>query len=232
LGAAGAQGDTGPTGPQGEVGPTGPTGAQGIQGETGPTGIEGPTGPIGETGPQGPTGPTGAVGPAIDIEGTVALLADLPETGLPGSGWIVEEDGGHLWVWDHINETWDDVGQIVGPTGPASTVPGPTGPQGKFAYSQATPPTSAQNGDAWFDSNSGAAYIWYDGYWVEVGAAPIGPTGPTGPAGPIQDIIPVIVSAFDHANHQGLTVTFDEESSEVRIISDVAFIEAVALAGL
>jgi uncharacterized protein YtpQ (UPF0354 family) len=65
-----------------------------------------------------------------------------------------------------------------------------------------------------------------------VGAAPIGPTGPTGPAGPIQDIIPVIVSSFDHANHQGLTVTFDEASSEVRIISDVAFIEAVALAGL
>jgi hypothetical protein len=127
---------------------------------------------------------------------------------------------------------------VAGPTGPTgatgepSTVAGPTGPTGAFAYSSETPPVGAANGDAWFNPTDGSVYIWYDNYWIEVGAAPVGPTGPTGPAGPIQEIIPVIFSAFNHDNHQGLTVTFDEESEEVRIISDVAFIEAVALAAL
>jgi hypothetical protein len=63
-------------------------------------------------------------------------------------------------------------------TGAASTVTGPTGPQGNFAYS--TLPTSAVTGDAWFDPETGKAFIYYDNYWVEVGAAPAGPTGPQG----------------------------------------------------
>ncbi len=237
---AGATGSTGATGPQGDTGPMGPTGPTGEQGLTGLVGDQGPQGEIGPTGPQGelgPTGPTGSQGPqgtSFTVKGTVSLTADLPTTGNAiGDSYVVLEDGGHLWVWDGTQ--FDDIGQVVGPTGPtgaASTVAGPTGPTGAFAYSSETPPVGAANGDAWFNPADGSAYIWYDNYWIEVGAAPIGPTGPTGPAGPIQDIIPVIVSTFDHANHQGLTVTFDEASSEVRIISDVAFIEAVALAGL
>jgi hypothetical protein len=218
----------GSTGPTGDAGPTGATG------DTGPTGPTGATGDIGPTGPTGDTGPTGPQGNSFTIKGTVNLIADLPTlNNAVGDSYVVLEDGGHLYVWD--GTAFDDIGQVVGPTGPTgpvSTVAGPTGPQGKFAYTSTTPPASANNGDAWFNPNDGSAYIWYDNYWIEVGAAPLGPTGPTGPAGPIQDIIPVIVSAFDHANHQGLTVTYDAESEEVRIISDVAFIEAVALAGL
>jgi hypothetical protein len=259
TGPTGPQGEVGPTGPQGETGLNGIDGIDGIDGATGPqgdTGPQGPTGPQGEpgfdglegstgdTGPQGPTGPqgevgptgaTGAVGPALNIRGTLNLVEDLPALGLPGDGYLVLEDGGHLWIWDIELGAWDDAGQIVGPTGPtgpASTVAGPTGPQGKFAYSQDTPPAFGNNGDAWFDSSSGSAYIYYDGFWVEVGVAPIGPTGPQGPAGPIQDILPVINSAFIHENHQGIVVSFDEGTSQIRIISDVAFIEAVALAGL
>jgi hypothetical protein len=242
TGAQGLQGDTGPTGAQGDVGPTGPqgelgpTGAQGDMGPTGPQGDIGPTGPQGEVGLQGPTGPTGATGRAFTLHGTVALIADLPTTNnFAGDAYIVEEDGGHIWVWNDELTIWEDAGQLVGPTGPTgpdSTVPGPTGPQGKFAFTSETAPEEAQNGDAWFNPTDGSAYIWYDNYWIEVGAAPLGPTGPTGPAGPVQEILPVIVSAFDHANHVGITVTYDEESQQVRIISDVAFIEAVALAAL
>jgi len=151
--------------------------------------------------------------------------------------------GNTTWQWD--GAIWTVIRTpVVGPTGPQgeigptgptgaeSLVPGPTGPQGTFAYSQDTPPEFSNDGDAWFDSSTGSAYIYYDGFWVEVGVAPIGPTGATGPAGPIQNILPVINSAFIHENHQGIVVSFDEPTSQIRIISDVAFIEAVALAGL
>jgi hypothetical protein len=109
--------------------------------------------------------------------GTLALIANLPATGNPGDGYIVTEDGGHLWIWDSLTSSWDDVGAIVGPQGAT----GPTGPQGIWAYT--TLPTSADPGDAWFDPETGKAFIYYDGYWVEVGAAPAGPTGPQGPQG-------------------------------------------------
>jgi len=231
-------GAQGPTGPQGEQGLSGLEGSQGPQGEIGPTGPQGESGPQGDTGPIGPTGPTGATGRAFTLHGTVALIADLPTTNnFAGDAYIVEEDGGHIWVWNDETSSWSDAGQLIGPTGPTGPqgdtgTSGATGPQGKFAYTSETPPEGASNGDAWFNPTDGSAYIWYDNYWIEVGAAPLGPTGPTGPAGPIQEILPVIVSAFDHANHQGITVTYDEQSEEIRIISDVAFIEAVALAAL
>ena len=47
-----------------------------------------------------------------------------------------------------------------------------------------------------------------------------------------QAVWPVIRDAFNHANHQGITVNYDDNLQEVILISDVAFIEAVALAGL
>ena len=244
-GPTGAQGATGPTGPVGPTGAEGPQGLTGLEGATGDTGPQGPTGAVGATGatgpqgPQGNAGPTGAQGAGLSLNGTVALIADLPSTGnVAGDAYIVTEDGGHVWVWDVATSQWEDAGQLVGPTGPtgstgpASTVAGPTGPQGRFSYAQETPPTGANPGDAWFNTANGGAFIFYDGFWVEVGAAPLGPTGPTGPAGPIQDILPVINSAFIHENHQGIVVSFDEPTSQIRIISDVAFIEAVALAGL
>jgi hypothetical protein len=50
-------------------------------------------------------------------------------------------------------------------------------------YSSTTPPTGATEGDAWFDPNTGGIFIFYDGYWVEAGAAPVGPTGSQGAPG-------------------------------------------------
>ena len=101
-----------------------------------------------------------------------------------------------------------------------------------FRSASPTPPASPNAGDAWFDSSSGAVYVYYDNYWVEVGASPIGPTGPTGPTGPIQQVWPVVLSAFNHARHTGITVNYDNNLQEIILVSDVAFIEAVALAGL
>jgi hypothetical protein len=88
----------------------------------------------------------------------------------------------------------------TGATGAASTVTGPTGAMGPAQYVSDTAPVSPSTGDQWFDSTTGTQYVYYDSYWVEVGASiygpegPSGPTGPTGPTGPSGNdgITPVI----------------------------------------
>jgi len=112
------------SGPQG---PTGPTST--VQGPTGPTGS------VGFTGPTGPTGPAGVDGSGISILGTLANSSLLPDPGVNvNDAYLIDGD---LYIWD--GTTWNNVGQIQGPTGPTgptgvrgddSTVPGPTGPTG------------------------------------------------------------------------------------------------------
>lgn len=85
--------------------------------------------------------------------------------------------------------TWSWTGQYwkvlrITPTGPTGAI-GPTGPAGNFSTAEATPPSNPNPGQAWFNSNNGKVYVYYDSYWVEVGAAPVGPTGPAGAAGPL-----------------------------------------------
>jgi len=112
-----------------------------VKGDTGADStVPGPQGPIG---PQGPQGPQGV---AVDLQGSVSLIASLPTTGNSvNDAYIVDEDG-DLYVWN--GSSWYSAGQIVGPQGPqgpqgiqgpkgdtgnASTVAGPqglTGPQG------------------------------------------------------------------------------------------------------
>lgn len=96
----------------------------------------------GEIGPTGPTGPQGA---SIKFKGTVANDVNLPATGNQINDAYVVSSTGDLWVWN--GTIWQNSGKIVGPTGPtgttgptgpaitgptgaASTVPGPTGPTG------------------------------------------------------------------------------------------------------
>ena len=108
--------------------------------------------------------------------------------------------GNTTWEWN--GTTWDVIRTpVVGPTGPqGATGPlgptgptgtqgitgptGSTGPTGAWTYSSALPPVGASASDAWFDPNTGGIFIFYDGYWVETGAAPLGPTGPQGVTGP------------------------------------------------
>jgi collagen type I alpha len=97
--------------------------------------------------------------------------------------------GSQTWIWTGIS--WNLViSQVVGPTGatgaqgPASTVTGPTGAKGTFLVSSATPPSNPQEGDSWFNSETGLIYVYYDSYWVESASSNIGPAGPTGATGP------------------------------------------------
>lgn len=108
------------------------------------SGILGPTGPTGAASTvPGPTGPLGA---GVAIVGSVTGAGDLPTgyTGAVGDSYIVQT-GGSLYAWD--GDEWNDVGNIVGPTGAVgSTGPtgfGATGPSGSVG---ATGPTGAGAG--------------------------------------------------------------------------------------
>lgn len=165
TGDTGAQGPTGPTGATGAQGPTGPTGAQGPQGDvgatgpTGATGDQGPTGPTGTTGAQGPTGPTGSQGPTGPT-GPEGVAGPTGPTGATGSQGPTGPTGGS------------------GPTGPT----GPTGPQGAAGSVgptgpgvalQTTAPASPTAGNLWYNTDTGQTFIYYDGFWSEVGPTPV-----------------------------------------------------------
>ena len=98
-------------------------------------------------------------------------------------------DGVSTWIWTGVS--WNlVVSPVVGPAGPTgpqgadSSVTGPTGPTGAFSISSATPPESPDEGDAWFNSETGQIFVYYDNYWVESASSNIGPEGPTGATGP------------------------------------------------
>ena len=110
----------------------GPTGPQGASGATGATGAKGDTG---ATGPKGDTGATGAQGVSVTLLGTVPTSANLPPTGNSLDDGYLVLDTGHLWFWG-IDNTWHDVGQIVGPKGDT----GATGPKGDTGATGATGP--------------------------------------------------------------------------------------------
>jgi len=193
AGSVGSAGPTGPTGNTGAVGPTGPTGSIGVIGPTGPTGstgVGGPTGPTGTSGPLGPTGPTGSAGTSFTIKGTVPNVASLPTTGnTVGDAYIVSATQ-ELYVWD--GAAWDNLGQIVGPTGSI----GPTGPTGSTGLSGPTGPASTVSGPTGPTGSTGA--LGPIGPTGPVGSAGVaGPTGPTGavggvgPAGPVGPTGPI-----------------------------------------
>jgi hypothetical protein len=84
---------------------------------------------------------------------------------------------GSTWIW--TGSAWDLVRQAAGPSGPS----GPTGPSPAFSIVQTTPPSSPQAGQAWYNSEDGLTYIYYDSSWIEFGNSLAGPTGPSGPSG-------------------------------------------------
>lgn len=175
----------GPTGPQGEIGPTGPTGpapynfvgAYNNGADYNPGLVVYYSGSlwirIGEANPGyppyvgspywelfvsqgeiGATGPTGPTGPQ-GLQGSLGEQGELGPTGPTGP---------------------QGIQGVTGPTGPQ-------GPQGAWSYYQSTPPDGYE-GQSWFDPISGSAFIYYDNFWVEIGASEQGPTGPQGATGP------------------------------------------------
>ena len=198
-GEQGIQGEVGPMGPEGPMGPAGPQGAdstvvgpkgdQGLQGPAGSQGLQGEAGPEGPAGPKGDKGDAGADGTSVVIQGTVATEADLPATATQGDAYIIGTD---LWVWNL--ETWTNVGPIkgpkgdVGPAGPEGP-PGPKGDKGEPGQGSAgvggalidvEAPATPEEGQTWYEADSGRMYIWYvspatgNGAWVAIGQVDAG----------------------------------------------------------
>jgi hypothetical protein len=61
-------------------------------------------------------------------------------------------------------------------------VVGAKGEDGKYTVSP-TAPVSPEEGDAWFHSELGRMYVYYDSFWVEQSSNFAGPTGPKGDPG-------------------------------------------------
>ena len=111
---------TGDIGSEGYTGSVGFTGSQGIPGEFAA---------LGYTGSRGYTGSAGTDGTSVEIVGTVASSANLPNpyNGSIGDGYITA-DTGNLWIW--TGSSWTNVGRIVGYTGSAGPAGGYTGSAG------------------------------------------------------------------------------------------------------
>lgn len=99
----------------------------------------------------------------------------------------VDPDPAQLWyntaeakAYIYYDSFWIEL--VPSTQGPA----GEDGQDGRFITS-ATAPANPVNGDAWFDTESGKMFVYYDSYWVEIGPnlqGPAGPAGATGPQGP------------------------------------------------
>ena len=128
---------------RGPQGLTGATGAKGDKGDQGEQGLQGAQGIQGIQGPQGIQGIQGLQGDGLKVLGTFTSLAQLPLTGSPGDGYLVN---GNLWVWS--GGIWEDAGYIEGPAGP-------TGPAGASAYAVAV--AAGYSGDltSWLASLKG-----------------------------------------------------------------------------
>lgn len=84
-------------------------------------------------GPEGDVGPTGTTGPAISIVGTLATAAELPATGVVGTGYAIPDQASpgtyDCYIWLDETDTWFNLGHIVGSQGPRGDI-GPRGLQG------------------------------------------------------------------------------------------------------
>jgi hypothetical protein len=65
-----------------------------------------------------------------------------------------------------------------------TVLPYASGAGGASVEISETAPADPEEGDVWFNSTDGRAYIYYDSTWVDLNPGIAGPTGPTGPTGP------------------------------------------------
>ena len=103
----------------------------------------------------------------------------------------------------------------VGDLGPT----GPTGPGGTYSY-QVSPtapegvnPEGPDDGDTWFNAETGRFYIYYDGYWIENTSSLTGQQGPAGEIANLNVTSPIVYDS------ETATLGFDD--------SDYATIEYV-----
>jgi len=174
IGYTGSQGDQGN---QGDIGYTGSQGDQGIQGDIGYVGSQGDQGIQGDIGYTGSAGTNGTSVTIVDAVADAAELAAYNTLGLTVGNGIIQEDNGHLQVWNGSGFT--DVGQIKGDMG----YTGSTGAQGDIGYTGST-------GDTGYVGSQGDQGIQGD----------IGYTGSQGDQGPQGD-----QGFFGYTGSQGVT---------------------------
>jgi len=153
--------------------------------------IKGPKGDKGDTGDQGPQGEQGPAGEGIEIAGSVATYADLPDdlgTGDAGKGYLVQADG-KLYIWDGDSFPADgDGADFQGPqgeTGPA----GDDGADGLSVLNGSGAPSAGTGVDGEFYIDTSAKAIYgpkTSGAWGS-GTSLIGPQGETGETGDAGD---------------------------------------------
>jgi hypothetical protein len=125
--------------------------------------LQGPAGPAGTTGPQGTQGIQGLKGDKGD-QGEQGPVGPQGNTGLQGLQGIQGIQG---------------LQGLQGLKGDQ----GIEGSKATFSITSATPPATPVNGQAWFNSDNGRSYTYYDSYWVETGSSLSGPQGPKGDTG-------------------------------------------------
>jgi len=137
------------------------------------------------------SGPAGVPGPGLRILGSVAALVDLPPTGKPGEGWIVQ-DTGNLALWDQVTNQWSDAGRIKGEKGESGETLKISGAVPTAADLPPTPSPltvyiSQDNSSLYiYDVNSAGAGVNAPAGWVNLGAiaGPKGEKGDQGIVGP------------------------------------------------
>ena len=100
-------------------------------------------------------------------------------------------------------------------------VPGPTGPAGSYIVSD-TAPANPENNVAWFDTTTGATFMYHDGFWIETTGA-VGPTGPTGPAGeiPPTQVSTITGSYTITSSDKDCIIKVDSETTATIVVNDV-----------
>ena len=94
------------------------------------------------------------------------------------------------WVYvndDNLPNPWDTLPTYLGELFGALSLAGSGGGGASVTISD-TPPSSPTPGSLWFESDSGATFIWFDdgssSQWVQQNVGPAGPQGEPGPTGP------------------------------------------------
>lgn len=97
------------------------------------------------------------------------IVLNAGTTGAPTqNGAIVVDRGSSASVEIRWNETLDKWQATVDGTNYTNIAEG-----AKMTVGE-TPPASPSNGDFWFESDSAITFVYYDSYWIEIGASGIG----------------------------------------------------------
>lgn len=152
--------------------------------------INAPAGPAGPEGPQGPQGLQGEPALVLNIVGTVADVASLPQFGdAIDDAYYVEAEGVY-YIWKDFG--WAAAGPLRGPTGPAGvdfTVGGVVATASELpADISGLPELDPDVTYAFYVQDEGVLYAWVAliSQWRNIGPllGPTGPQGLTGATGP------------------------------------------------